>query len=292
MADVEHGLLRRVAVFPIADANFTTSEEAWWQMRETLTKDQRFFVASRRFMVNRGVFQPRQVLKPADVIILSKILDAQALVSTFVDERTMKMRVYDGENGYMLWEGDAEFHPAIPIKDQLIRMSTQLMNSFVLSIPYQGFQVVDDVIGKPVYEDDSKKLAQVFIGSNTQVEVGDPVQWVQVTGDVGQAFFSGTTKVTVIAEGKIKSIKGDRAEVEIEKLKDLADLRENSLVRFPREINRLKELYIAGDKSSSLTNEYLSSEVRSAQDLNKDHHPTASALAWILNILGFILLAF
>lgn len=292
MADVEHSLLRRLAVFPIADANFSTSEEAWWQMRETLTKDQRFFVASRRFMVNRGVFQPRKQLKPADVIILSKILDAQALVSTFVDERMIKMRVYDGENGYLLWEGDAEFHPAIPVKDQLIRMSTQLMNSFVMSIPYQGFQVVDDVIGKPVYEDDSKKLAQIFVGSNSEVEVGDPVQWIQVMGDVGQAFFSGTTKVTVIAEGKIRSIKGDRAEVEILKLRELADLKENSLIRFPKEINRLKELYITGEKSANLGSEYLSSEVRSAQELNKDHHPTASALGWILNILGFILLAF
>ncbi len=291
-ADVEHTLLRRIAVFPLADANVSSSEEAWWQMRETLTKEQRFFVASRRFMVNRGVFQPRKQLKPADVIILSKILDAQALVVTYLDERTLKMRVYEGENGYLLWDGDAELHPAIPIKDQLIRMSSQLMNSFVMNIPYQGFQVVDDVIGKPVYEDDNKKLAQIFVGSINEVEVGDPVQWVQVTGNVGQAFFSGATKVTVIAEGKIRSIKGDRAVVEIEKLKDLADLQENSLIRFPKEINRLKDLYIAGDKSSSLANEYLSSEVRSAEELNKNHNPTASALMWILNICGFILLAF
>src|SRR4051812_42407301 len=82
-AEVRHTLLRRIAVFPIADANVSTGEEAWWQMRELLTKDQRFFVASRRFMVNRGVFQPRKLLKPADAIILSKILDAQALVVTF-----------------------------------------------------------------------------------------------------------------------------------------------------------------------------------------------------------------
>lgn len=183
-------------------------------------------------------------------------------------------------------------HPAIPISDQLIRMASQLINSFVLAIPYQGFQVIDEVIGKPVYDDNNSKLAQVFIGSSSQIQVGDPVQWIQVTGDVGQAFFNNATRVTVIAEGKVKVIRGDRATIEIEKLKDLTDLKENSLVRFPAEFNRLKELYSMGERGSNLTPEYLSSEMRNAQELDKSHHPTASALAWIINIAAFVLLAF
>jgi hypothetical protein len=291
-AEVQHTLLRRVAVFPIADANVSSSEEAWWQMRELLTKDQRFFVASRRFMVNRGVFQPRKTLKPADVIILSKILDAQALVVTFLKERTLQMKVYEGENGYLLWEGNAEFHPALPINDQLIRMSTQLMNAFVLSIPYQGFQVTDDVIGKPVYEEDGKAFAKVFIGGNSQIQKGDPAQWVEVTGDVGEAFFSTTTKVTVIAEGKVSEVNGDRAVIEIEKMRDPNELKDESLVRFPQELKRLKEMYSEGDKSANLAPEYFSSEIKNAGEFSKDHNSTSSALMWIANIAGFILLAF
>lgn len=291
-AEIEHSLLRRIAVFPIADAKVSSSEDSWWQMREALTKDQRFFVASRRFMINRGVFQARKSLKPADVIILSKILDAQALIVTYLEERTLRMKVYEGENGYLLWEADAEMHPAIPIADQLIRTGSQLVNSFVLSIPYQGFQIVDDLIGKPVYDDDNVKLAQVFIGSTSQIQLGDRAQWIQVTGDVGQAFFNNATRVTVIAEGKVRAIKGDRAIVEIEKLKDLADLKENALVRFPKEFNRLKDLYTTGDRVSNLSPEYLSSEIRNVKELNQTHNPTASALAWIINIAAFILLAF
>ncbi len=292
MAEVQHSLLRRIAVFPIADANVSSSEEAWWQMRELLTKDQRFFVASRRFMVNRGVFQPRKLLKPADAIILSKILDAQALAVTYLQERTLHMKVYEGENGYLLWEGDAEFHPALPINDQLIRMSTQLMNTFVLSIPYQGFQVKDDVIGKSTYEIEGKTYGQVYIGANSQIKVGDPAQWVEVSGDVGQAFFSSSTKVTVIAEGKVTEVKGDRVIVEIEKMRDPNELKENALVRFPQELNRLKELYAEGDKSASLSPEYFSSEIKNSSEFSKDHNPTTSALMWIANIAGFILLAF
>lgn len=291
-AEVQHSLLRRVAVFPIADANVSSSEEAWWQMREYLTKDQKFFVASRRFMVNRGVFQPRKILKPADVIILSKILDAQALVVTFLKDRTLQMKVYEGENGYLLWEGDAEFHPALPINDQLIRMSTQLMNAFMLAIPYQAFQVTDEVMGKSVYEEDGKTFAQVYIGANSQIQKDDPAQWVEISGDVGQAFFSSTTKITVIAEGKVKEIKGDRAVIEIEKMRDPNELKDNSLVRFPQELNRLKELYSERDKSANLAPEYFSSEIKNANEFSKDHNSTSSALMWIVNMAGFILLAF
>jgi hypothetical protein len=291
-AEIQHSLIRRIAVFPIADANVSSAEEAWWQMRELLTKDQRFFVASRRFMVNRGVFQPRKILKPADAIILSKILDAQALVVTFLKERTLQMKIYEAENGYLLWEGDAEFHPALPINDQLIRMSTQLMNAFVMAIPYQGFQVIDDVIAKPIYEENGKTLAQVYIGANSHIKVDDPVQWIEVTGDVSQAFFSSTTKITVIAEGKVKQIKGDRLIVEIEKMRDPNELKENSLLRFPQEVNRLKDQYSDVEKSSNLGAEYFSSEIKNANEFSKDHHPTSTALLWIANIAGFILLAF
>lgn len=292
VADVDHTLLRRIAVFPIADANYGNAEDAWWQMREALTKDQRFFVASRRFMINRGVFQPRKVLKPADAIILGKILDAQALVTSYIDDRTLKMKIYEGENGYLLWEGEAPFHPAISINDQLIRISTQLMNVFITTVPYQGFQVIDDLVGKPLFEDDKKFIAQVFVGANNQYEVGDAVQWIKVSGDVSKSFFGSGEKVTVYAEGKIKEIKGDRVAVEVTKLRDPSDLKENSLIRFPKEVQRLKEIYAKDDKGSSLSSEYLSSEIRESSEVNKGHNSTASALTWIVNIATFILLAF
>ncbi|PIS11942.1 MAG: hypothetical protein COT73_01150 [Bdellovibrio sp. CG10_big_fil_rev_8_21_14_0_10_47_8] len=291
-AEVKHSLLRRVAVFPIAEANVSTSEEAWWQMRENLTKDQRFFVASRRFMINRGVFQPRKVLKPADVIILAKILDAQALVVSYLQDRKFMMKVYDGENGYLLWETTTELHPAISVADQLIRVSTQMINSFVLAIPYQGFQVIDELVGKPVREQDQKKYADVFIGNNRKIEVGDSAQWVEVTSDLGKAFFSDSTRVTVIAEGQVVEVKGDRAVIEIEKMRDMDDLKENALVRFPSEVRRLKDLYVSEDRSSNLGAEYLSGEIKDAADFNKDHDKTSTALAWIVNMAGFILLAF
>jgi hypothetical protein len=292
LADVPMQLLRRVAVFPIADANFGNAEDAWWQMRELLTKDQRFFVASRRFMINRGVFQARTTLKPADAIILGKILDAQALVVSQVKDRHLNLKVYDGENGYLLWEGVIQFHPAISINDQIIRASNDLVNDFIAGIPYQGFQIVDELIGKPLYEAEGKKLAQVFVGSSSNLKVGDPVQWVQVTGSTSVSFLNSAPKITVIAEGEILELKNDKVVVEVLKLRDPAELVDNSMIRFPKEMQRLADLYQAEEKSSNLSTEYLSEEMKPVNSYNKDHSFTATALAWIFNIAGLILLAF
>jgi hypothetical protein len=292
LAELSHTLLRRVAVFPIADANFANAEEAWWQMREVLTKDQRFFVASRRFMMNRGVFQPRRDLKPADAIILGKILDAQALVVTYLRDRNLILKVYEGENGYLLWEGSGQFHPALPINDQIVRMSMHLISSFVRDIPYQGFQIQDELIGQPTYEENGKVYAQIYVGSNSRHQKGDVVQWVEVTGDAGRPFFSSEGKVSVIAEGKISELKGDRVVVQVEKLRSLDELKENSLIRFPKEIIRLQDLYGETDKSVSLEPEYLSQEIKEVAELSQKHNPTSSALTWILSLAGFIVLAF
>lgn len=293
-AEFQLQLTRRIAVFPIADSNSSMAEDAWWQMRELLTKDQKFLIASKRFMINRGVFQPRKSLKPADAIILGKILDAQALVTCWVEDRKMRMRVYEGETGSSLWEGEGEFHPAIPIPDQIIKVSLRLMSDFIVSLPYQAYQVVDDVIGKPVYDQDARKFAQVFLGLNHKIEVGDLAQWVVVTGDSNQTLLNSAPRVTVFAEGTVSKILGDKAEIEILKMRDISELKESSLVRFPKEVSRLKELYSGGneERSAVLGNEYLSSEIRNVSESNQETHPTVTALAFIVNIASLILLAF
>jgi hypothetical protein len=290
-AQVKHKVLRRIAVFPIADANVSSSEDAWWQMREMITKDKRFFVATRRFMVNRGVFQPRKELKPADAIILSKILDAEALVVTWVKERTFYMKVFEGESGYLLWQGESEFHPAVSIADQLIRVSSQMINSFIMALPYQGFEILDENIGKTLFEDKGKTYAKAFVGNVSKLTVGDDAQWIEVQGETNKAYLGETLQVTVIAEGKIASIQDNNVTIEVMRMKDPQDLKENSLVRFPEEMNRLKELYSGGEKASNLSAEYLSGEIKNTEEFKKGHNKTSTALLWIANLAGFLLLA-
>lgn len=291
-AQYRHELLRRLAVFPIGGTQAASSEEAWWQVREVLTKDQRFLVASRRFMINRGVFQARETLKPADAIILGKILDAQALVTLFVVDRRILMNIYDGENGYLLWTGEMEFHPALPINDQLVKAGQKLMNDFLLDLPYQGYQIVDSLKEKAVFEENGERRAWVSVGNTSRVEVGDSVQWIEVVGDPSRVFFKDGSQVQIVAEGQVVEIKSDRVLVKVSRVRNLEDLRENALVRLPKEVRLLKDIYMNKDRSADLAPEYLASEMRPVGDVEKRHSSTTTSLAFIFNLAAMILLAF
>jgi hypothetical protein len=279
-------LIRKIAVFPTADAQTSLAEDAWWQSRELLAKDQKFLVASRRFMINRGAFQPRKSLKPADAIILAKILDAEALITTWVQDRVMYLHVYEGVNGMLIWKGESAFHPAISINEQLIKANLRLMNNFLIDVPYHGFQITDPVIGKALYEKNEKRFAQVFIGTEQKIEVGDTAQWIEAEGNLN------SLKLVIIAEGVVTEIKKDSVEVEITKLRSADDLVDNALVRFPSQIKKQQDQRLSDDKTANLTTEYLSTEVKNANEVYKQTHPTATALAFIVNIGTLLLLGF
>lgn len=296
LAQIKHELLTKIAVFPIAEIDAKTTDEAWWQMRENLSTDQRFYVANRRFMVNRGVFQARKDLKPSDVIILGKILEAQALISTYFSDGTLKMVVYESENGSKLWEGEQEFNSILPLSDQLVRISSNLIKAFVASIPYHSFQIIDKEVGKPIFENEGKSYAKIYKTSRQEINVGDPVQWVEVTGDLGQPLFASHTLVTIIAEGKVSVVDEESATVEIEKMRSEEDFKQNALIRLPNEWNRLSqaeaEVTSSKPKDAVLSNEYLSAEIRNAKEFKKDNNKTSSIMSWIVSLAGFILLAF
>ncbi len=290
-AEIQHALLRRIAVFPIQEQGVGNAEEAWWQMREQLTKDQRFLVASRRFMINRGVFQPRKEFKPSDAIILGKILDAQALVISSIDERTFKIKVYDGENGFLLWESSLEFHPAQAMSDQVVNASQKLIQDFIVDLPYQGFVVVDPIKGNALFEEGGKKRAWIYHGNTKVLEVGDPFEVIEFAGETSRPYLKNG-RSTVVSQGVIVEVQNDRVLVNIDQLRNLTDIHENALVRFPKETKRLADLYTHGVKETGLTAEYLTSEMHSAEDIDKRHNSSATSLAFIINIAAMILLAF
>ena len=158
-----HQLIRRMVVFPVkSDPTLQASvEDAWWQAREELTRSRRFLVASKQFLIKSDVFLPRGELEPADSIILGKLLDAHGLVTLQLVERRLQMNVYDSSNGVLLWTKSVPLHPSLTVQDQLPALAKRVVADFVSSIPYQGFTIVDSLIGRALYEEGSAKLAQV-----------------------------------------------------------------------------------------------------------------------------------
>lgn len=290
-ADIEHNLLRKIAVFPIAEANVANNEEAWWQMREFLTRDKKLLIASKRFMINRGVFQPRRMLKPADAIILGRLLDAQALMVTFLEDRTLRMVVYDGENGYILWQEENQLHPAIAINDQLIKACTKMVSDFMQALPYQGFILKDEITDKIISEKEDKRFVKIFYGAGVTPDKGDPVELLRINGDASKIFLEAMN-LQILGEAEIVEVQEDYAIAELLKVKDLEDVKENTLVRFPKEASTLKNLYHSDVKSASLSGEYLNNELKPISDFQKEHSTGATAVAILVNIAAFMLIAF
>lgn len=292
-AEVQLKVYRKVAVFPIGTpSSDINGEDAWWQAREALVKDQRFLVAARRLMVNRGVFQPRKALKPSDSIILSKILDADLLITIYLEEREIFFKAYDGENGFRVWEGRILLHPAVPIQEQLGPATLKLMQDFILSIPYQGYVVPDDRGGPLLAEKGKDRVSQVFVGNSLNLAVGDPVQWVQVFADPSKPLHENP-RLLVVAEGEIAAVLGDRVEAKVTRIRSADDIVIDGPVRFPKELSRLKELYVRpGERGSELAPELLSAEMQPAEKVDEKQSSTSTALAFLASIATMILLAF
>jgi len=294
-SDVEHKLIRRMAVFPMQVDGFLeeSAESSWWAVRELLTKNKKFLVASRNFMKKKDVFQARGELTPADAIILGQLLDAQALVTTYLKKRTLHMSVYEKEYGRLLWSHKLTLHPSLPLKKQIEEASKKLMLDYMSSIPYQGFIYVDSLIGRPVYTRGSKKNVKVEVGLDSKVLVGDKVQFIRLSSDQLKPLFDGGSVIEITAEGVVVGINREIVTVEVNRYTHLKDFKRLGLVRFPSEYKRLRENYsIAGKMKNNINPEYFSPEITSEGQKEAETKPLVAALTFIANIVGVLLLAF
>lgn len=294
-SQVEHKLLRRLVVFPIkADkAVSSQAEEAWWQVRELLTQNKRFLVASKNFLVKKDVFQARGELTPADAIILGQLLDAQALVTTFLDDRTLLMKVYEGEYGRLLWQQEIKLHTSLTVAQQIAPASRKLILDFMSSVPYQGFVIVDNLIGQPVYQQENRWYFKADVGSSSQAQVGDEVQVVKIISDRLKPLFDDGANIEVFAEGRVVGKDREFVTVEILRTTDQKLISESSLIRLPKEYKRLRESFAINDSLTRKINpEYFSPEMTPLTQEAREYQPLAAALSFIANIAIFLVLAF
>ncbi len=291
----EYGVIRRIVVFPIqAPEEFAqAAEEAWWDVRERFTANKRFLLASKYFMQKKDVFQPRGALTPADAIILGKLLDAHALVVTFMIKNSLKMMVYSGEDGSLFWRQQLQLHQSVRLGKQLSKAAVSLANDFVASFPYQGVQIVDPIVGQAVYDENSKLLAKIEVGAKTKIMEGDQVQWIKLTRINLEPLFAEGGRLNVVAEGRVLRLEGIHAIVEILRAKNAKELAEGDLARFPLELKHLKDnLALEEELQRKIEPEFISSELASLNSQRNKDRPLASSLAWISGILAYLLLAF
>lgn len=297
-AQFDHELIRRLVVFPMkVPGDFESfADEAWWQARDELTRSRRFLVASRQFLIKSDVFQPRADLSPADAIILGKLLDSHALMTFQLQGqqgRELTLSVFDGGNGTILYRKTIGLHPSLTVGDQLGSLSRRLVNDFIATIPYQGYTVVDALLGKAVYNEGGAKHTRIALSATNEVRVGDAVQWIRVSPAGAAPLFQGGATVQAIAEGKVIKIEDGIATAEILRVSDLKDIKEYALVRLPREAERLRSSFaITETPLTTLGPELIAPEAAPMKAIVQERKPLVATLSWVGSMAAFLLLAF
>jgi hypothetical protein len=250
-------------------------------------------VASKQFLVKSDVFQARGELQPADAILLGRLLDAHALVTLQLEARRLTMIVYDGGNGVTLYQKTFSLHPSLTVSDQLAALSRRAVADFSATMPYQGFTAVDSLIGNPVFAQGDAKIAKVDLGISSGAQIGDIVQWIKMSSQGELPLFQGGAKTTAYAEGRILRIDEGIASVEILRATAIKDIREYSLVRVPREAERLRATYIINEHPrATLTAELVAPEAHPMEQIARERKPLLTTLSFVGSMAAFLLLAF
>lgn len=294
-AQTNHTLIRRISVFPIKTPPELKpkADEAWWELRETLTRDKRFLVASKNFLLQKDVYQARSMLSPADAIILGKLLDANALVTTWIDDRILHMRVYEGEYGRPLWEHQLTLQPSLPVAEQLQPAVVKLVNDFIATIPYHGFVILDPLKGLPVYQEGRRLLVKAEIGLNAEVDVGDQAQLIRVYSDHLKPLFTHGASIEVFAEGRVVEHNRETVLIELDRMNRSTSVEEGTMVRLPRELKRLQQNYSLQDSlKTKIDPEFFSPGMTTAKQKVEEQKPLVASLVFIANLAAFLLLAF
>lgn len=294
----ELNYLRRWVVFPfeVSDPALRHSaDDAWWHMREKLTERKRFLVASKQFMEQKDVFQPRKRLSADDVKLLAQLLDADALVTGYIEHRRLFIQVYYGPTGTLFWSKSLAFHPTLKAHEQLRVTNEKLTQEMLYSIPYQGFTVTDPLIGKSVFEETGKKFAVVDVGTTDGVTTGMPIQWVQIkipeTVKEGEIALSGST-LEVLAEGRVAKVKRGVFVAEIQRAKTVDLIKNGTLVRIPSEIQKT-EAYVKSDiQSEKVGPEILPTLINPVSPDSQNIKRQTVVFGSIFSILGLLALAF
>lgn len=292
---ITHEVIRRIVVFPL-DTNGDYRKDAdlaWWKIREFLSEQQRFLVATKRFMQQNEVFQPRKTFLISDVILLAKLLESDCLITSYIEHKKLVMNAYSGQDGLLLWRKSIDINASKPISLQLEDLSTKLIQDFIAAIPYQGFQIVDPLNQEPLVEEGSTIMARVDVGAKSAAAPGQKVQWIEIDRSSPNPLFQGGAKIRVIAEGEVIQNENQVVTVEVKRVKDLKLLTKKSLVTIPDEYKRVFDAYaIKSNKDIQPNLMMLSEPMKDAQEQNEEARPLLVALTSIANIVAAILLAF
>ena len=300
--------IEKIAVFPVLykgergekmdEATRKSLDETWWQVRDELTQTGRFVVASRAFLQKADAFQPRGALSVGDAVILGRYVEADALMTILLKDRSLTISIYGAVDGMRSWVQTVELHPSVLIREQVGKISRALVREFIASLPYQAVTVQDALAKQAVYSENGKRFVRIKVASS-KVVVGDAVEWIDVSRATLEPLFQGGAKTIVQAEGNVSEIGEGFAVCELTRVVDVHAVRAGALVNLPAEQQRLAIAAKSKDSATSAAivsllaqNASIEPEAKQAERKNDESGPFATTLSILGSLALILLLAF
>jgi hypothetical protein len=290
-----HPMIKRVVVFPIrAERDLQkVAEETWWDLREKLTENKRFLIASKNYMEVKDVFQPRSELVPADAIILGRLLDSHALITTVVRDGEVRMQAYETQSGALIWQKKTSFNPTTAASKQLQDLAGRLIYDFIASVPYHGSIIIDALSGRPVFQEAQKSLFRAEVGSSSAIVVGSTVQVIRMTQKNLKPQFDEGLEIEILAEGRVVKVDNSVITAELLRVKNGYEVADGELVRIPEEYERLQKSFAIKPTTLDIAGAQLLIDKQIVlTEKEKQKKPLYTALSFLGNLALYILIAF
>jgi len=283
------GSIKRVAIFPARGVDDTLVDELWWQLREAIAADGRFDVATRRLMINRQVLAPRSELKPADAVILGRVLDADLLITHYVIKKKAVVSAVRAVDGLLVWRDEVPLNPAIPDSDQLLPIFKSVMTAFLNAVPYAGYQVLSPDTQK-LYESDGS-LGFVYVSTpNAESLLGQKIYWLNVTYS-SQPLLKAKGAFQPLSWGKsVEFIRPNILKVKLERPFDELVMSSGVPVYVSLSAADEASVPLFGSKISEMGSEYLISDLKINKRIT-EQSGSATFLGFVISAAMLLLIA-
>ncbi len=265
-------------------------QSSWKKIKENLIYDRRFSIIPLEDISKKNISYLYKVKKkPLKIISILKEINTDVIIIANLKNKNLIMKAYSKNDGQLLWSQTTLSSSSLK-SSNFISSIQKLINDFSSSIPFQGFQILDPLIGQITYDEGEAKLTKADIGHFHHIKKGDSVQWIEIKRVNSKPLYQGGSKINIIAKGHIIKVINEIAILKINQARNINLLKKYTLISFPKEHERLIKYFALNSKNRTL-NQIINKDLKPVSSKNKEIKKSLSNLLTIGNILAFILLA-
>ena len=281
---------RRLAVFPLK-SNITDNElnrKVWWNVRDNLASNKLFLVATKNFLEQKDLFQARGKIKTADVVLLSRLLDASALISLELQDRNFYFRVYSAEDGLLLWHKEYKLESSLPVQSLIEKVSLEASNDFIKNISFDGFLIRDTNSGQLSWQESGTWYAKVMLQNKENIKVGESLRFVYLKRNNTESLYTAETGMIDLDDAILVKIQDNEGLIAFN-----SRPKENTLKEFlplyfiSSKYNKNKETEEQKEYARSLVGQVVQNN-----KVNTDERDRNTVGLSLLSILALLLIAF